>query len=242
MHDVGAGNAASLIRGGCMRKAWIVVSILCFLGCMVIDSGVYAKGLYVRDRVNVPLKRAPGENSQVIGMASTNDYLTVKEESGEWIKVTTPDGQEGWVSARLLTTETPRALIIEQLNEKVRELSDTIKTLQEQNKTVEKENRDLKYNVGALSSDVGKSKEDYDKLREASTTYLELKADYDKLVNDDKAKSAKIEELAKENSRFKTSERAKFTFVGGGFILIGIILGGILQSLRSKPHRSGYKM
>ena len=30
-------------------------------------------------------------------MANTNDYLEVKEENGEWVKVTTPDGQEvGW--------------------------------------------------------------------------------------------------------------------------------------------------
>lgn len=225
-----------------MRRAGIAVSILCCLVCMTIGGSLYAKGLYVRDRVNVPLKRAPSENSQVIGMASTNDYLTVQEENGEWTKVTTPDGQEGWVSARLLMTETPRALIIGQLNEKLRASSDTIKTLEEQNKTLAKENRELQNNIGSLSTDVGRSKEEYDKLRTASTTYLELKAEYDKLLNEDKVKARRIDELAKENTRFKTSERIKFTFMGGGFILIGMILGGMLQAVRSRPRKSGYKM
>lgn len=225
-----------------MRRAGIVVFILWCLGVMIIGGSLYAKGLYVRDRVNVPLKRSPVENSQVIGMASTNDYLTVLEENGEWIKVTTPDGQEGWVSARLLTTETPRALIIGQLNEKLRASSDTIKALEEQNKALTKENRELQENIGALSSDVGKSKEEYDKLRAASTTYLQLKAEYDKLVDADKAKDRKIDALTKENSQYKTSERIKFTFMGGGFILIGMVLGGMLQAVRSKPRKSGYKM
>lgn len=209
---------------------------------MIIGGSLYAKGLYVRDRVNVPLKRSPSESSQVIGMASTNDYLTVQEEEGDWIKVSTPDGQEGWVSERLLTTETPRALIITQLNEKLRASSDAIKAMEEQNKTLAKENRELQYNISSLSSDVGKSKEEYDKLRSASTTYLELKTQYDKLVSEATIKDRKIDELTKENSRYKTSERIKFTFMGGGFILLGMILGGMLQTVRSKPRKSGYKM
>lgn len=205
-------------------------------------QAVFARGLYVRDRVSIPLKRSPSENAQVVGMAGTNDYLTIQEEGVEWVKVTTPDGQQGWVPERMLSTETPRALIIDQLNEKLRIMGTTLKTVQEQNQVLAKENRELKSNVNTLSTDVGKSKEDFDKLKEASTTYLQLKADYDKLADDNQAKAARLEELGKENSRLKTSERVKFTFAGGGFILLGIILGGMLQSVRSRPRKSGYKI
>ena len=143
---------------------------------------------------------------------------------------------------RLLTTETPRALVIDQLNEKLKSMADNVKTLQEQNKTLEKENRELKYQVSTLSTGMGKSKEEYDKLKDASSTYLDLKADYDKLVSEDKVRSKKMEELAKESSRLKTSERVEFTIVGGIFILIGIFLGGMFQSLRSKPKKAGYRL
>jgi SH3 domain protein len=224
-----------------MRKIW-VICLLCAPLCLWAADDALARGLYVRDRVNIPLKRNANENSQVIGMASTNDYLEVKEEGGEWVKVTTPDGQEGWVPVRLLTTETPRALIIEQLNDKLKAHADNLKGLQDQNKVLEKENRELKFQVGSLSTDVDKSKNDYVNLREASTTYLDLKADYDKLEAVDKERVRKLEDLSKECSRLKTSERVKFTFVGGGFIVIGIILGGMLQTLRGKPKKSGYKM
>ncbi|HQP31727.1 MAG TPA: TIGR04211 family SH3 domain-containing protein [Deltaproteobacteria bacterium] len=152
------------------------------------------------------------------------------------MKVTTPDGQEGWVPVRLLTTETPRALIIEQLNDKMKAYAENLKGLQDQNKVLEKENRELKFQVGSLTSDVDKSKSDYVNLREASTTYLDLKADYDKLVAADKERIRKLDELTKEYSRLKTSERVKFT------IVIGVILGGVLQNLRGKPKKSGYKM
>lgn len=224
-----------------MRKICLVC-LLCASLCWYAVDDALARGLYVRDRVNIPLKRNASENSQVIGMASTNDYLEVKEEGGEWVKVTTPDGQEGWVPVRLLTTETPRALIIEQLNDKMKAYAENLKAVQDQNKALEKENRELKFQVGSLTSDVDKSKSDYVNLREASTTYLDLKADYDKLVAADKERIRKLDELTKEYSRLKTSERVKFTIVGGGFIVIGVILGGVLQNLRGKPKKSGYKM
>ncbi len=218
-----------------MRKICLVC-LLCASLCWYAVDDALARGLYVRDRVNIPLKRNASENSQVIGMASTNDYLEVKEEGGEWVKVTTPDGQEGWVPVRLLTTETPRALIIEQLNDKMKAYAENLKAVQDQNKALEKENRELKFQVGSLTSDVDKSKSDYVNLREASTTYLDLKADYDKLVAADKERIRKLDELTKEYSRLKTSERVKFT------IVIGVILGGVLQNLRGKPKKSGYKM
>ncbi len=223
-------------------KKICLVCLLCAPLCWCAADDALARGLYVRDRVNIPLKRNANENSQVIGMASTNDYLEVKEEGGEWVKVTTPDGQEGWVPVRLLTTETPRALIIEQLNDKMKAYAENLKAVQDQNKALEKENRELKFQVGSLTSDVDKSKSDYVNLREASTTYLDLKADYDRLVAADKERVRKLDELSKEYSRLKTSERVKFSLVGGGFIMIGIILGGLMQTLRGKPKKSGYKM
>jgi SH3 domain protein len=177
-----------------------------------------------------------------MGMANSNDYLDVKEESGDWVKVTTPDGQEGWVATRLLTSETPKALIVEQLNEKVKSLANTIDALQERNKILEKENRELKYSVSNLNTAIGKSKGEYDNLKQASSTYLELKEFHEKLVSADQAKTKQMEALTKENSSLKTSERLKFTLVGGGFIIIGMILGIMLQAVRLKPKRSGYKL
>jgi SH3 domain protein len=229
------------VRGKWMRKTWAVF-LLCALIVLSMEYGLYAKGLYVRDRVNLPLKKSPSENSQVMGMANSNDYLDVKEESGDWVKVTTPDGQEGWVATRLLTSETPKALIVEQLNEKVKSLANTIDALQERNKILEKENRELKYSVSNLNTAIGKSKGEYDNLKQASSTYLELKEFHEKLVSADQAKTKQMEALTKENSSLKTSERLKFTLVGGGFIIIGMILGIMLQSVRLKPKRSGYKL
>ncbi|HQP31726.1 MAG TPA: hypothetical protein PLB81_10390 [Deltaproteobacteria bacterium] len=64
-----------------MRKICLVC-LLCASLCWYAVDDALARGLYVRDRVNIPLKRNANENSQVIGMASTNDYLDVKEEGG----------------------------------------------------------------------------------------------------------------------------------------------------------------
>jgi len=220
-----------------MRKTVTIVILL--LACVFAQAA--AKGLYVRDWITISVRTAPFESSKIIGLANTNDYLEVLEEKDEWIRVRTPEGKEGWVQDRYLTKQTPKALIIDQLNEKVKSLTENNQVLREENKQLQKDNRERTYKMSSLTKEIDNLKTDYTDLKTESAEYLELKKDNDKLQEEFKAHEEKMRVLEKENSRLKTSERIIFTLVGGGFIILGLVLGVLLQIVRSRPKKAGYK-
>lgn len=224
-----------------MSRHSIMVFLVCLVFIMVPFQQVSAKGLYVRDWITISVRIAPQETAKIVGLANTNDFLEVIEENEEWSKVRTPDGKDGWVQNRYLTKQTPKALIIDQLNEKVKSLTENNKTLREENKQLQKDNRERNYKVSSLSKEVDKVKNEFDDLKTASTEYLELKKRYEDLQGEFIVHSEKMEMIAKENNRLKTSDKLIFTLIGGGFIIFGLVIGIILQLFRSRPKKAGYK-
>ena len=224
-----------------MIQRIVTVLFVCSVFFMVPFHQAQAKGLYVRDWITISVRTSPYETAKMIGLANTNDFLEVIDETEEWTKVRTPEGKEGWVQNRYLTKQTPKALLIDQLNEKVKSLSDDNQTLREENKQLQKEHRERNYKLSSLSKEVEKVKKEYTDLETSSSEYLELKKNYDALHAEYTEHAQKMEALAKENSRLKTSDRLIFTLIGGGFIIVGLVIGVLLQLFRGRPKKAGYK-
>ncbi len=202
---------------------------------------LYASGLYVRDGARAPIRESPYESAKIMGMADSNDYLEIFESRNDWSRIKTPQGEEGWVSNRFLTRQMPKDLIISQLGEKIKSLTEENTTLQEQNNQLQKQSREHAYRISGQSKEVEDARKQYDRLREESSQYLDLKARHEALKVQFKTTSEKMETLDRENKKLKTSERLIFTLVGGGFIIIGLVIGTLLQFMKTKPKKGGYK-
>jgi SH3 domain protein len=224
-----------------MKKSLILIFILSVV--LMIPCGMLeAKGYYVKERLTLSLKKFPGDSSPAIGSASSDDYLEERDQSGGWVKVATSKGVEGWTLIAYLTSESPRSLIIEQLNAKIASQNDSVKMLQESNKALEKENRELKYKLSNSYLDIQKEKNAFKKLKDASSDYLNLEQSYNKLTETEKLKARQLDELSRENKKLKLSERVKFTLIGGGFIILGLVLGYAIIRLKGKSRQTGYKL
>jgi SH3 domain protein len=204
-------------------------------------SNAAAAGLYVKDGASVPVREAPYENSRITGMATQNDYLVIFEGRGDWLRIKTPKGEEGWVQSRFLTRQMPKTLVMDQLNEKIKTLTEENLALQEENTQLQKENRERSYKISGASKELDDARKQFELLKQESSQYLDLKSRYLALQGQFREASEKLEQTTRENNRLKTSERLVFTLVGGGFIVIGLVVGTLLQFMRTKPKKGGYK-
>ncbi len=203
---------------------------------------LYAAGLYVRESSNAAVREAPYSNSKMIGVAESNDYLEIFETQADWSRIKTPKGDEGWVLNRLLTKQMPKVLVINQLNEKIKALTQENITLREENTQLQRDSRERTFKMSGASREIEDIKRQYENLKLESGQYLQLKDRYTELDKQYKAASDTLVKLTRENSKLKTSERLIFTLLGGGFIVIGLVIGSLLQMFRGKPKKGGYKL
>ena len=214
-----------------LRGVVVVLSLVCAF-TLGPSSSLHAKGMYVRDWIVITLRTAPNETSQAVGSANTNDLVEVLEEGDGWTRIQTKDGKDGWVASRFLSTQPPRTLFVKQLEDRIKALQD--------------ENLRLK---GLAASRTSGGVVPPSAMQQgvrippeiAFGNCTELKQGYDKLLGESQECSRKMMSLTTENDRLKTSERLIFTFVGGVFILLGVIIGLFVQVVRARQKKQGYR-
>jgi uncharacterized protein YgiM (DUF1202 family) len=208
------------------------VVLVCAIFIFLSPVCLHAKGMYVRDWIVITLRSAPNETSSAMGTASTNERVEVVEEGKGWMRIQTKDGKEGWVAGRFLSAQPPKTMHLKQMEEKLTAL--------------QVENMRLRGLIaGRTSSGVtspGTAQPGIVVPPEgAFADCPKLKQDYDKLAQDSREYSKKISIIDAENNRLKTSERLIFTFIGGIFIILGIVIGLFVQIVRARPKKQGYK-
>ncbi len=184
--------------------------------------------MYVRDWIVISLRSAPREASGQVAQASTGERVEVLETSGDWARVRLASGAEGWTPVRFLSDRPPAALYAKQLEERVRELQAQIARLKGLPVPGEGAPEPLSYSTGGLAPD---SLEGLASLR---TEHEKLKAQYQACVESRDALNAEV-------SRLKNSERLFFTFVGGVFVVLGVIIGIFIQLAGPRSKRQGYR-
>ena len=219
-----------------MRR-WVIgfVVLVCAIFIFLSPVCLHAKGMYVRDWIVITLRSAPNETSSSMGTASTNEHVEVLEEGKGWMRIQTKDGKEGWVAGRFLSAQPPKKLYLRQTEEKLTAL--------------QVENMRLRGLIsGRTSSGVaspGAAQPGQQGIvvppEVAFSDCPKLKGDYDKLMRESQEYSKKLSIIDAENNRLKTSERLIFTFIGGIFIILGILIGLFVQMVRARPKKQGYK-
>ncbi|HVN70768.1 MAG TPA: TIGR04211 family SH3 domain-containing protein [Desulfomonilia bacterium] len=210
-----------------------LAALICTILILVPPVYLNAKGMYVRDWIVITLRSTPNESSQAVGTANTNDLVEVLEEQGDgWSRIRNKDGIEGWVPGRFLSAQPPKTFFVKQMEDRIRALQD--------------ENMRLKgltsaRTTGGVASPGGMQHGNFIPPGIAFSDCTGLKQGYDKLLHDSQDCSKKIEVLTSENSRLKTSDRLIFTFIGGLFIVFGIVIGLFIEMVRGRPKKQGYR-
>lgn len=198
--------------------AMVIVPII-----LVSAMDLHAKTMYIRNWMTVSVRATPDEASQIIGNATTNDPVQVIEEGGGWSHIRTAKGKDGWVPSRYLTPQLPATVSAQQCEERIKALQEENRKLQE---LASKKPEPVSAQPGATP---------------AGLDCPSLQKQYEMLQKDNKVLTDKNNALVEENSRLKTSENLTFTVIGGVFIIIGIMVGLLLQLVRGHSKKGGLR-
>jgi len=203
---------------------------------------------YVTDMLFLNVRDRPSDEYNVVARLKSNMSVEVLEENERYFKVRTVDGKEGWVDKQYITADTPKPIIITQLERKTVKLDGKINELKESKdslrndlqmsrqevKKIEKKEKGCRQELSLNNLKLKEAAEKYRNLVEQSDNVVEVISERDRLRATSKRLKDEVGQLHKDNTRLKINSKWWVKFIAGaGMLLVGVIIGR-LSSKRKK--------
>jgi len=91
-----------------------------FIGVWLVlfATAVQAETIYVSDLAEIAIRSGQGVDHKIIAMIKSGQQVEVLETDDQWTKIRLPDGKEGWVTNRFLSSKLPCIIELEELKKK----------------------------------------------------------------------------------------------------------------------------
>ena len=228
------------------------------LGLTILCAGqlTYAEPRtgYVSDMLILTFRQGPGPSYQVLKTLESNTPLTILEEENGYFKVELSTGETGWVDKQFVMFDTPKTLIIEQLEQENQALKkqladltaahDTrINQLTSRTSSGQKETAALKAalekaqeQINTLTEQLAASQERYATLAKSSEDVLETMEKNKTLEEQNSRLSRDLALLEQQSGQVLKAGMIKWFLAGFGVIFLGWILGQSVSSKRQKKN------
>lgn len=216
-----------------VRGTTLLLITMVLYGVSVLAS---AQTRYVSDELTITVRTGPSTQNAIIRNLTTGDAVTVLEQSddGNYVRVRTETGVEGWVLGRYLT-DTPVARDqlataqrqLTQARERVQELESSVTDLTTQLDSVTQRMQEAESAATDLNSELVD-------VRSASANALTIRDQNESLRRRLNDREQLIEALTNENTSLASRANREWFLIGAGVLVAGIVLGLIIPSLRRK--------
>jgi len=198
------------------------------------NGSVYADTRYVTDQLVISVRNGHNPSDIVLGYIKTATPVDVIEEIGDYSRIKTEDGLEGWVLTKYIVSEKPKALIIEDLKSEIQKLNEKAdsKKLLETKKMYEEKIGELEQEVNINQRFTAKAKSDliqldnkYKNLLAHSQNKEELIRESEQLKKLNTHLNTEIKSLKQQNKVPLKSKGLQSFVAGAGVLLLGYLLG-----------------
>ncbi|MFC1814634.1 TIGR04211 family SH3 domain-containing protein [Thermodesulfobacteriota bacterium] len=187
----------------------------------------YADTRYVSDKLILTVRDMQENGATVLGTLKTADSIEVLEESGQYLRIRTKKGLEGWVQKNYITSDKPKVIIIEEKKTEINQLKSKIEGIEKNASFLNGELRQLTEKYNALRNESNKNINTLiDERNKLKALNKELNIKIDGLK---KELNIKIDELKKGGNSLPGTRRIQFFLAGAGVLLLGFLLGKSLK-------------
>jgi len=195
---------------------------------------------YVSDTLRViPLRAGRGREYKIITFLPTGAPVTnFAEEDEEWARISYGQ-KEGWILQRYLTNREPASLLLSTAQRQGEELKKKVGALSSTNQEYRRGNTGLLSEVKKLTKKVKDLSYDYNKLKTDSAQYVELKEKHETLLKKYQEIKTVYDKQKNDQDLLRRAYTIKWFLSGAAVILMGIIIGMMIQALRNRRRRAG---
>jgi SH3 domain protein len=201
----------------------------------LLGSPVHGETMYITDNLQVTMRTGQGIDHKIISMLTSSQRVETRQSAGDWTLVRLPNGSEGWVLSRFLTTETPSRLALARVKKKAEKLSAKVAALLKENGKLKAENKSLGSELATNEQTVDTLSKSYSTLKTESAGYLELKSKYETTARQLTDITQQAQRLSEELKALKKDKVIQPILIGAGIVLVGFIFG---YSARKHRRRS----
>ncbi|HEX7037405.1 MAG TPA: TIGR04211 family SH3 domain-containing protein [Pseudomonadales bacterium] len=198
-----------------------------------------AETAWVSDELIINFRSIPASNGRILKLLPAGTRLEVieRQPEGEWARVRTQGGDEGWVEQQYLVREPIAAHRLEAANREVERLTRTVADLREQLAGVQAARTQAEQSSSNLTGEVSRLEQELAEIKRISSSALETAAENQRLNELNARLRQELDALVEERDELVANSRQRWMMIGGGLVLGGLVLGMIVKS---RPRRSAW--
>ena len=206
-------NAKSLLMAG-------------FCLCLILLSSLsQAETMYVTDVLKLRLRSEKDSDQNILGVVLSGQEVDVIQIEDKWAQVRLPNGKEGWVLYRYLTSRETKGIMLAGLQNRYDALKNQTTELIGENNHLAKENKRLRVELNQLETNLKKVRLSYENLKTEAADYLNLKTKYEQTIAQLTESDQVATKLKEEIERLETRQMIRWFLSGAGVLLFGVIIG-----------------
>ena len=190
---------------------------------------------YVKENFKISVRNNSSEQADALGTLMAGEKVTVTTRSGGWSYIKTPK-IEGWVSTALLVDNRPTTAILQEVNEENEKLKTENTQALEELERLRAENHNLKQFLDSSNDQAQACITLMGKTNNDLTSLVNLKEDYDKLQQELKGKTKRLESLEKSASKEVFYSYLRWFFSGAGVLVVGFLIGVITKRSNNRRY------
>jgi len=191
---------------------------------------------YVTDQLEITMRSGQSTKHQIVRMLPSGSAVEVLEsgEDGDYTRIRTAQGSEGWVLTRYLDQQPSARQRLERADKRLSELGAENKRLSRDLAQVRSDKRELSKEKDLLSSEHEQLRQELNRIKRVSADVLSVDKENQSLKALLKQTQSNYEQSQEQITALQDSTARDWFIVGGGVILLGILIGLILPKIRWK--------
>lgn len=216
--------------------------IIFLLVSLLLSNQLFAKTMYLTDSFEAPLRTGQTNAYRILAYpksGSALEVLEVNKESG-YTKVKTQRGTEGWIQTRYLVNNPIAKHRLLQAQKQLASLKEKNKALSSGQSSANKAASELAKQNKSLQTVNSKLEKELNYVKEVSGNAININQRNKQLIEENQQLKNEFDLLSSDNERLKDNANSQYFMMGAGAILLGIILGLVLPSLKPKRKDTGW--